>query len=179
MTARPLRRRAASTRRPPRVDMRTRNPWVFARLRLLGWNVLFTFITPFRSQVVAGRWSRRESGRAGAEPSDCSRAHARVSTKGCWIGLRSPPARLSRRAHPGPPPAWSARGPVLLSLPIASRKKLQKLWILWKTQDSRALGLWITRSGRLLPPGGSVRIGDARGGHLRRSPHLENTLSDG
>jgi hypothetical protein len=53
MTARPLRRRAASTRRPPRVDMRTRNPWVFARLRLFGWNVLFTFITPFRSQVAS------------------------------------------------------------------------------------------------------------------------------
>jgi hypothetical protein len=37
MTARPLRRRAASTARPPAVAMRTRNPWVLARLRLFGW----------------------------------------------------------------------------------------------------------------------------------------------
>ncbi len=33
---RPFRRRAANTRRPPGVRMRTRNPCVFARLRLFG-----------------------------------------------------------------------------------------------------------------------------------------------
>ena len=33
---RPLRRRARSTLRPPRVRIRTRKPWVFLRLRLLG-----------------------------------------------------------------------------------------------------------------------------------------------
>jgi len=37
--ARPLRRRAASTARPARVRMRSRNPCVFARRRLFGWNV--------------------------------------------------------------------------------------------------------------------------------------------
>lgn len=36
-TLRPLRRRAASTARPPRVAMRARKPWVFARFRTLGW----------------------------------------------------------------------------------------------------------------------------------------------
>lgn len=39
--ARPLARRAASTLRPLRVAMRARNPWVRARLRRLGWKVLF------------------------------------------------------------------------------------------------------------------------------------------
>ena len=37
--ARPLRRRAASTARPALVRMRSRNPCVFARRRLFGWNV--------------------------------------------------------------------------------------------------------------------------------------------
>src|SRR4029077_6025107 len=36
---RPLRRRAESTARPERVRMRTRNPWVRLRRRLLGWSV--------------------------------------------------------------------------------------------------------------------------------------------
>jgi hypothetical protein len=35
--ARPLDRRAEITARPARVRMRRRNPWVFARRRLLGW----------------------------------------------------------------------------------------------------------------------------------------------
>jgi hypothetical protein len=37
--ARPFRRRAARTARPARVRMRSRNPCVFARRRLFGWNV--------------------------------------------------------------------------------------------------------------------------------------------
>ena len=36
---RPLRRRAEMIARPARVRMRSRNPWVFARRRLLGWKV--------------------------------------------------------------------------------------------------------------------------------------------
>ena len=38
---RPFCRRRFSTRRPPLVRMRTRNPWVLFRLRLFGWNVRF------------------------------------------------------------------------------------------------------------------------------------------
>src|SRR5688572_3625544 len=38
---RPFWRRRFSTRRPPLVRMRTRNPWVRFRLRLFGWNVRF------------------------------------------------------------------------------------------------------------------------------------------
>lgn len=36
-TLRPLRLLAASTRRPPRVAIRARKPWVFDRFRLFGW----------------------------------------------------------------------------------------------------------------------------------------------
>jgi hypothetical protein len=39
---RPFNRRARITARPPRVDMRFRNPCFFARFRTLGWNVRFT-----------------------------------------------------------------------------------------------------------------------------------------
>jgi hypothetical protein len=36
---RPLARRPARMARPARVRIRRRNPWVFARRRLFGWNV--------------------------------------------------------------------------------------------------------------------------------------------
>lgn len=49
---RPLRRRALRIARPARVDMRWRNPWFFARLRLFGWYVRFTAVLPGRH-----RWS--------------------------------------------------------------------------------------------------------------------------
>ena len=39
---RPLSRRDFRMARPARVDMRLRKPWVFARLRVLGWYVRFT-----------------------------------------------------------------------------------------------------------------------------------------
>ncbi len=38
---RPFALRLARMARPARVRMRDRNPWVFLRLRLFGWNVLF------------------------------------------------------------------------------------------------------------------------------------------
>jgi len=44
--ARPFRRRAARTARPARVRMRSRNPCVFARRRLFGWNVRLLTGTP-------------------------------------------------------------------------------------------------------------------------------------
>ncbi len=39
--SRPLERRAARMERPARVRIRARKPWVFARRRVLGWNVRF------------------------------------------------------------------------------------------------------------------------------------------
>jgi len=38
---RPLRRRAATMRRPALLDMRARNPWVRALFRFFGWYVRF------------------------------------------------------------------------------------------------------------------------------------------
>ena len=46
---RPLARRRFTTRRPFFVDIRTRNPCVRARLRLLGWNVRLPFIRVLRN----------------------------------------------------------------------------------------------------------------------------------
>jgi hypothetical protein len=46
--SRPLRLRAASTARPARVRMRSRNPCVLARRRLFGWNVRLLTGTPGR-----------------------------------------------------------------------------------------------------------------------------------
>jgi len=43
---RPFARRRFSTSRPFFVLIRTRNPWVFLRWRLLGWNVRFPFMLP-------------------------------------------------------------------------------------------------------------------------------------
>ena len=41
---RPLARRRLRTRRPFFELIRTRNPWVFTRWRLFGWNVRFPFM---------------------------------------------------------------------------------------------------------------------------------------
>lgn len=51
--ARPLARRRFKTRRPALVAIRARNPWVLARLILLGWNVRF---------IAENLGYRRESG---------------------------------------------------------------------------------------------------------------------
>ena len=64
--ARPLRRRAARTARPARVRMRSRNPCVFARRRLFGWNV--------RLLTWDSRWTGR--GRYGHRASHAGCAHA-------------------------------------------------------------------------------------------------------
>jgi hypothetical protein len=42
--SRPLALRRARIRLPPRVRIRMRKPWVFLRLRLLGWYVRFTLV---------------------------------------------------------------------------------------------------------------------------------------
>ena len=48
---RPRARRRASTRRPPLVAIRARNPWRRLRTRLLGWKVRFTSPTPLPNQI--------------------------------------------------------------------------------------------------------------------------------
>ena len=56
--ARPLRRREERIERPARVRMRSRNPWVLARRRLLGWNVRFDTRTPRSGQSGDGAGTR-------------------------------------------------------------------------------------------------------------------------
>src|ERR1035441_10217726 len=54
---RPLSRLARRVALPPLVDIRLRNPWVLARLRVFGWYVRFTsggpFVVPRRRRVFA------------------------------------------------------------------------------------------------------------------------------
>jgi hypothetical protein len=56
---RPLSRLARRIALPPLVDIRLRNPWVLARLRVFGWYVRFTSDRPF---VVPPTALRRRSG---------------------------------------------------------------------------------------------------------------------
>lgn len=59
---RPLERRRLRTERPAFVAIRLRKPWSRLRLRLLGWNVLFTVCCP--SSGLLGRRSARGPHRA-------------------------------------------------------------------------------------------------------------------
>ncbi len=70
---RPLRRRAARMARPAFVDIRLRNPWVLARLRLFGWYVRFT------SQSSVSRRRRK----AGHKLGDYSGALPDMSKPSC------------------------------------------------------------------------------------------------
>jgi len=58
---RPLARRRFSTARPAFVDMRTRNPCVFLRLRLFGWYVRFTapLFSPTHERASGPRFPQR------------------------------------------------------------------------------------------------------------------------
>lgn len=57
--ARPLARRAFSTRRPFLVAMRARKPWVRLRFRTLGWNVLFMTVSVVEPRRRPGHMKRR------------------------------------------------------------------------------------------------------------------------
>jgi hypothetical protein len=76
---RPRARRARRTARPPLVRIRRRKPWVFARLRLLGWYVRFKGRAPsrrsrpVRSGGPCGR-RKRPSVRVRCRPAQCGAA---------------------------------------------------------------------------------------------------------
>jgi len=69
-TARPLRRRLASTRRPPRVAIRARKPCVLLRFRLFGWYVRFT-VPPIASRPFVGGKARRLYKRVMSVSNEC------------------------------------------------------------------------------------------------------------
>lgn len=89
----------------------------------------------------------------GVEPDDYTGGLSAVSIESAGVsGLRASPVHVLEylmlpRVLPPPRARFTA-----------------KLWILWKTQDSRVLLLWITGRGRLSDPRSSDRIGSAPSG---------------
>jgi len=105
--ARPLRRRAARIARPARVRMRSRNPCVFARWRLFGWNVrLLTWDSRWTEEAGAATGPAmraahmRKPALAIAGPMNGTRPGYRRSNRGLARRPRAPPAARSRRALP-------------------------------------------------------------------------------
>jgi hypothetical protein len=88
-SVRPLRRRAAMMARPARVRMRNRNPWVFARRRLFGWNVRLPLVTAVRSP--GGRFSLR-----GRSRRDCAIVGSSPASTGGIAASSSRPVSRSR-----------------------------------------------------------------------------------
>ena len=89
---RPRDRRARARRAPARVRIRRRNPWVFLRLRLLGWNVRFTRWPPQATDARSVEWDRAGGGK------------------------RSVYGRSTRRSQRGTAPARRPRGRVSATL---------------------------------------------------------------
>ena len=92
---RPLARRALRMARPARVDIRCRNPWLFARRRLFGWNVRFTHASSTRMTRRSARVPLAPSGhqaRVGSTPTlrrRRGRDHQAIGTPP-WHRLREP-----------------------------------------------------------------------------------------
>jgi hypothetical protein len=105
---------------PPRVRMRMRNPWVLARLRLLGWNVRFTEGPP-----RGGLRAEPERGYAReAEPGECRGRSARSqSGRQLWGKPRWPLSGKAAGATLPPSPSSAWRGGLprqgLITLPAA------------------------------------------------------------
>jgi hypothetical protein len=123
--ARPLRRRAARIARPARVRMRSRNPCVFARWRLFGWNVRLLTGTPGNRAASAGthRHAARVSGHGKQGPAG-GRANRTICGPAPPVkrsGIRGQrPVRPARR----PPPACRGRAPSAdpVTLPTPGRR---------------------------------------------------------
>ncbi len=97
---RPLRRRAARIARPARVRIRSRNPWVLARRRLLGWKVrLLTRGSRGRARFSAGD----RTGTAAVDTLHHARTPATTGRPRNRAGTRQrPPPGHSRYGCPHP-----------------------------------------------------------------------------
>jgi hypothetical protein len=176
-TLRPLRRRAAMTARPPGVAMRARNPCVFARLRLFGWNVrLLMWLTPSlagRSGVISCIRGRgmclHEIAPPGRKAARLYRRAQAVSTNMAMVRRRPCAFRKADPWRTDSPQPWrvSLEGRRYQIRPTeGGRNRFPKapaeldanLLIMWKTQDSCGFSLWTTPWGRLLahPPSGRI-----------------------
>jgi hypothetical protein len=96
--ARPLRRRAARIARPARVRMRSRNPCVFARWRLFGWNVRLLTGTPVTGRVKRGTHRCASAPRGFQDMVNRGRQLPGQLTSYAPQPLRVKPPRVSRRA---------------------------------------------------------------------------------
>ena len=158
---RPLRRRAASTLRPPFVAIRARNPWVFARFRLLGWYVLFT-VPPRALAPVRGKARRLYAPRVRTSTTRIRRddgtpvARQQRTVWSLLARCRVRPWFARDGPHPTHSPSVGCSGP-LSSMPPDH----PNLWILWKTQVSRLWTLWIMSGDLLLQS--SAKTYDAQG----------------
>jgi hypothetical protein len=113
---RPLRRRRATTARPPRVRIRTRKPCVLLRLRLFGWNVLFTHrLLGRRGRGGPGRRAHpgKEQGRDG-RGSVRPRANRQQSgsRRVCALARDAPQRSCSRPEPDRYPPREPVRRPI-------------------------------------------------------------------
>ncbi len=97
---RPLRRRAATIARPARVRIRTRNPWVLARWRLLGWNVRLLTVVSRPVEVGISRCAGG-SGRWAAVGRPLSEAHGVTGRMGMRKRPRHEQGRVPRYGSPG------------------------------------------------------------------------------
>jgi hypothetical protein len=114
--ARPLRRRAARIARPARVRMRSRNPCVFARRRLFGWNVRLLTGTPVhRGRVNAGTHRCASAAARDSGHGKQTAASARANSKGMrpshpWSNRWCfPPAGRPGGGRSGPAAVTAAR----------------------------------------------------------------------
>jgi len=91
--ARPLRRRAARIARPARVRMRSRNPCVFARWRLFGWNVRLLTGTPGQQGEVDAATGPRRRAVHMQEPALAVAGPMNGTRTGCRRSNRRPASR--------------------------------------------------------------------------------------
>ena len=99
--ARPLRRRAARIARPARVRMRSRNPCVFARRRLFGWNVrLLTWDSRWTEEVGAATGPAMRAAHM-QKPALAIAGPMNGTRPGCRRSNRRPARRLGTAGPPG------------------------------------------------------------------------------
>ena len=103
---RPRARRARSTARPPLVRMRSRNPWVLARLRLFGWYVRFNEEPPRGGRARPEVGDRAGGGNRqvydpGDEPCNAERSLGKPPQPLVAQGCRCYVARFARRRPAG------------------------------------------------------------------------------
>jgi hypothetical protein len=124
-----LPRRWERTARPARVRMRSRKPWVFARLRLFGWYVrLLTSGSPSSSAVVCSRGDPRRARSRHTSRVTGERGHASrqlyqepLSSHRCGPRLRQPGTH--RRAAPDHRPPDRPAGTHPGRVPVVTRPK--------------------------------------------------------